>query len=475
MTDSAQPVESDPPPGTRPDPEPPADVKLTEPPTAVIGPATSVGTACPVDSTTPPIESSIPVNLAAVRLIDPQPPLTGAPADPTGAGPEGPPATVSDGEPANPGPTDPGPTDPGRVAGPPDPVLSPWLIPSPADDRLAFSFNLAKIDGQGEDADPILQDSRDLGLLAVFDGMGGAGGTAYDTDDGPRTGAYLASRAARDVVDRRMLDLLPSSDGVIDPGIAAELHDSIRDAFRQVLAGLRAPRSMLRSKLLRALPTTMAMAAVHRQEPGTDRWRCQVLWAGDSRVYLLRPGTGAAQLTIDDIRDRGDALANLSQDSVVSNAMSADTEFTVNHRCMELSTPFLLIAATDGCFGYLPTPMHFEDLLLSTMMNSPDQHRWSQDLQTQITAISGDDASMAVLGIGADHQGFRALFAARAAALEMRWVRPLNQLAAETREVERQLEGLRRRRTQRTAELWAAYRPGYEQYLTVDELGRDTS
>jgi hypothetical protein len=109
------------------------------------------------------------------------------------------------------------------------------------------------------------------------------------------------------------------------------------------------------------------------------------------------------------------------------------------------------------------------------MMNSPDQHRWSQDLQTQITAISGDDASMAVLGIGADHQGFRALFAARAAALEMRWVRPLNQLAAETREVERQLEGLRRRRTQRTAELWAAYRPGYEQYLTVDELGRDTS
>jgi serine/threonine protein phosphatase PrpC len=468
VTDGAQPVEPDPPPGNRSDPEPPADAKF-QPPTAVIGPATSVGTACPVDLTTPPIESSIPVNPAAVRLIDPQPPLTGAPSEPTGAGPEGPPAIVSDGEPANPGPT-----DPGRAAGPPDPVLSPWLIPSPADDRLAFSFNLAKIDGQGEDADPILHDSRDLGLLAVFDGMGGAGGTAYATDDGPRTGAYLASRAARDVVDRRMLDLLPSSDEVTGPGIAAELHDSIRDALRQVLAGLRAPRSRLRSKLLRALPTTMALAAVHRPEPGTDRWRCQVLWAGDSRVYLLRPDTGAAQLTLDDIRDRGDALANLTQDSVVSNAMSADTEFTVNHRCIELSTPFLLIAATDGCFGYLSTPMHFEGLLLSTMMNAPDQHGWSQDLQTQITAISGDDASMAVLGIGADHQGFRALFADRAAALEMRWVRPLDQLAAETREMEEHLEVLRRRRTQRTAELWAAYRPGYEQYLTVDEPGRST-
>lgn len=167
-------------------------------------------------------------------------------------------------------------------------------------------------------------------------------------------------------------------------------------------------------------------------------------------------------------------MANLSQDSVVSNAMSADTDFMVNHRRIELGTPFLLVAATDGCFGYLSSPMHFEGLLLSTLVNAPDQHSWSQDLQAHITAIGGDDASMAVLGIGADHQGFRSLFADRAAALQTRWVRPLDQLATEIREVERQLDVLRRRRTQRAAELWATYRPGYEQYLAADEPGRDT-
>ena len=43
--------------------------------------------------------------------------------------------------------------------------------------------------GQGEDTDPILPHGRDLALLAVFDGMGGAGGTVYETPDGPRTGA----------------------------------------------------------------------------------------------------------------------------------------------------------------------------------------------------------------------------------------------------------------------------------------------
>lgn len=59
-----------------------------------------------------------------------------------------------------------------------------------------------------------------------------------------------------------------------------------------------------------------------------------------SRVYLLRPGPGLAQLTTDDIRDHGDAMANLRQDSVISNAMSADTAFVVNHRRVQLNTPW---------------------------------------------------------------------------------------------------------------------------------------
>jgi serine/threonine protein phosphatase PrpC len=62
---------------------------------------------------------------------------------------------------------------------------------------------------------------------------------------------------------------------------------------------------------------------------------CHVLWAGDSRAYVFEPA-GAHQLTTDDLRDPGDALANLRHDSVVSNAMSADTEFHVNYRRVQL-------------------------------------------------------------------------------------------------------------------------------------------
>lgn len=220
-------------------------------------------------------------------------------------------------------------TAPSDLAADPPPSRSPAdLAPAaevtaPADDTagqraevkagpsLSFGFNLGKIPGQGEDADPILRDGRELGLVGVFDGMGGAGGTVYETPDGSRTGAYLASRLARDVVEQRMVALLDPEWNLNGPAAAQDIHRSVRAALRVRLTELNAPASGLRSRLLRALTTTMALVALQRREPGGDRWVCHLLWAGDSRVYCFRPDAGAQQLTVDDIKDRGDAMANL--------------------------------------------------------------------------------------------------------------------------------------------------------------------
>ena len=371
-------------------------------------------------------------------------------------------------------------TQPAPAAGPADPdpgssraVTSPDLRPgSPArwphaaaGPRLSFGFNLAKIAGQGEDSDPIVRDGRELGLVAVFDGMGGAGGTVYQTADGPRTGAYLASRLARDVDEQRMVTLLDPEWNLDGTAAAQDLQRSVRAALQERLAELKAPASGLRSRLLRALPTTMALAALQRYEPGSDRWVCHLLWAGDSRAYVFQPGRGAQQLTVDDIRDRGDAMANLREDSVVSNAMSADTDFVVHHRKVELTAPFLVVTATDGCFGYVPSPMHFEHLVLAALRDAPDTDSWSAAVQAAISAVTGDDAAMATLGVGADHDGFRKLFAQRTAELEQRWIAPLDDLEAELRQQERKLEELRSSRRERQAQLWAAYKPSYEEYL----------
>jgi serine/threonine protein phosphatase PrpC len=341
----------------------------------------------------------------------------------------------------------------------------PSGAPSAAGPRVSFGFNLQKIAGQGEDSDPIVRHGRELGLVAVFDGMGGAGGTVYETVDGPRTGAYLASRVARDVVEQRMVALLDPEWNLDGATAAQDLQRSVRAALQERLAELKAPASGLRSRLLRALPTTMALAALQRHEAGGDRWTCHLLWAGDSRAYVFEPGAGARQLTVDDIRDRGDAMANLREDSVVSNAMSADTEFVVHHRKVELTAPFVVIAATDGCFGYLPSPMHFEHLVLAALRDAPDTDGWSAAVQAAVSAVTGDDAAMATLGVGADQDGFRALFAQRTAELERRWITPLDDLDAQLREQERKLAEVRAARRERQAQLWGAYKPGYEEYL----------
>ena len=334
---------------------------------------------------------------------------------------------------------------------------------------ISFAFNVGKIPDQGEDSDPILRDGPDLGLVGVFDGMGGAGGTVYETPDGRRTGAYLASRIARDVVERRMLDLLEPDWHLNGEAAARDLQRAVQHALKERLQELNPAPSSLRSRLIRALPTTMAVLALQRTQPGGAVWAGHVFWAGDSRVYVFE-SSGAHQLSTDDLRDPGDALANLRQDSVVSNAMSADTEFHVNYRRVELRAPFLAVCATDGCFGYLPTPMHFEHLVLDCLLEARTTAAWSSAVQAKITAVTGDDAAMSTLGVGVDFKEFQKLFSPRVAELASEFVAPVDVVSNAVIRVEEELEALRSRKLREMTESWNRYKSGYERYLRPEAL-----
>jgi serine/threonine protein phosphatase PrpC len=342
-------------------------------------------------------------------------------------------------------------------------------VPGPT---VSFGFNLGKVPDHGEDSDPILRDGPDLGLVGVFDGMGGAGGTLYETPEGRRTGAYLASRIARDVVEQRMLDLLEPDWNLNGRAAAEDLHGSVQQALQERLEELKAPKSGLRSKLLRALPTTMAVVALQRTQPGGATWACHMLWAGDSRAYVFEP-SGVSQLTTDDLRDPGDALSNLRRDSVISNAISADTEFHVNYRRVELEAPFLVACATDGCFGYMPTPMHFEHLVLSALQSARSPAAWSAALQSRIAQVTGDDAAMAMLGTGASLREFQELLAPRLQELEEELIGPIDELRDAVATAEQELEALRRRHVETTTRVWSQYKAGYERYLRSDDDDAD--
>jgi serine/threonine protein phosphatase PrpC len=339
---------------------------------------------------------------------------------------------------------------------------------------ISFAFNLGKIPDQGEDSDPILRDGPDLGLLGVFDGMGGAGGTVYETPEGPRTGAYLGSRIARDVVEQRMLDLLEPDWHLNGRAAARNLQHSVQQALKQRLQELNPAPSSLRSRLIRALPTTMALVALQRTQPGGPTWAGHVFWAGDSRAYVFG-ARGASQLSTDDLRDPGDALANLRRDSVVSNALSADTEFHINYRRVELRSPFLVVCATDGCFGYVRTPMHFEYLVLSHLLEARNTEAWSSALQAEIAAVTGDDAAMSMLGVGADLQEFQKLFAPRVGQLSSDFIEPLDELSDAVTRAELELRALQSRQLDEMTETWSRYKSEYERYLRPEALLEDES
>jgi serine/threonine protein phosphatase PrpC len=330
---------------------------------------------------------------------------------------------------------------------------------------VSFKFCTAKVAGEGEDADPILRVGPDLGLLGVFDGMGGAGGRVYDTPDGRHTGAWIASRFARNVVERLMLELIKPEWNLDGPATAAELHRVLASSLAARLAELKAPDSTLRSKLVKALPTTMTLAVLQRSDPVAGAYACHLFWAGDSRAYVVDPEGGARQLTTDDLRSGGDAMRNLTDDSVMSNCISADTEFHINHRQVELQAPFLLLCATDGCFAYVRSPMHFEQLLLSTLQDAKDAEAWRRALEARVTAITGDDAAMALLGLGADLDGLKKLFRDRTAELQRRYIDPLEKLEGQVQRAEQELANLKTRRAELGTELWGSYKGGYEHHL----------
>jgi serine/threonine protein phosphatase PrpC len=335
--------------------------------------------------------------------------------------------------------------------------------------NVSFKFCTAKVAGEGEDADPILRVGPDLGLLGVFDGMGGAGGRVYDTPDGRHTGAYIAARFARNVVERLMMELIKPEWNLDGPATAAELHRVLASSLTARLAELKAPETTLRSKLVKALPTTMTLAVLQRTDPVASVYACHLFWAGDSRAYVVDPEAGAMQLTTDDLRSGGDAMRNLTDDSVMSNCISADTDFHINHREVALQAPFLLLCATDGCFAYLRSPMHFEQLLLSTLQGARDVPAWQRALEAAVAAITGDDAAVALLGLGADLDGFKKLFQDRVAKVERRYIDPLDELDRQIGRAEQELAGLREQRAELGAELWASYKHDYERYSAVPE------
>ena len=279
-----------------------------------------------------------------------------------------------------------------------------WRQQSP-DARGLTAFGLmapASVGNLSEDAPPMFgyttdSDGRTRAIAAVFDGMGGAGSGMITSSEFPMlkpekrvSKAYLASRIAR-----RELEHLWWRD-------SAQLTDCDRmcEGFAQTLTDTHlsfgsAAKSRLGGSMVRNLPTTFASVQCEQSDRG--KWSVVANWAGDSRAFVLTPRAGLQQITSDDVAE-SDPLEQLRGDSRLLNALDASKSFKVNENRVSVSSPALLIVATDGLFHYLPTPGSLEYLLLRTLRDS--ETRTAADLTEIARAAANDDISLAVIALG---------------------------------------------------------------------------
>lgn len=173
---------------------------------------------------------------------------------------------------------------------------------STANKQAIFPFTFASrtIAHQGHpqrNEDTTMLDRR-RGLVAVFDGVGGANAGEVASQLGART----IRRAWRRIIEHYLLDadsILPllADDLDIQPLLQQAIEEAqeviSREGDRRVrLAALQVGKD--------TYPETTAVVAAFSQCPGRKYYRMTYAHVGDSRIYLLRSGGPLQRLTLDD-------------------------------------------------------------------------------------------------------------------------------------------------------------------------------
>ncbi len=259
-------------------------------------------------------------------------------------------------------------------------------------ERLLLT-SYAVLPGQGEDS-VALHPLRDGAFLCVADGCGGLGSRRYGALS-DHTGAFVASRLVTHALDGW------ARPGVPIPRTAAEGERICRELESELGAllkrfavkhcGEESAATRIVGSMQRILPTTLCAAITRKAQPGM--LDVCFVWAGDSRGYVL-DADGLHQCTSDHLRGTPDPFESLYRDMPLSGLLSADSPVALSMRRMRVRTPCVVLAATDGAYGCLATPMEFEMLLLDTLASAASWDGWEQALLARFEALAHDDATL---------------------------------------------------------------------------------
>lgn len=252
-----------------------------------------------------------------------------------------------------------------------------------------------KIKNKGEDS-YIANINQNAGIIGVYDGCGGIGARKYEEYDN-QTGAFIASRVVAEGVNEWFNLWCEKKEEICSSKyLATPIKETIDKKLSTYREGI-VKKSILKGGMQKDFPTTAAMAIVRNFN---GKSFVNILWSGDSRVYWL-DNKGLHQLSCDDVEGE-DAMSNIHNDGVLKNVVSASNKYVLHEYAVENMNKGMLFTATDGCFGFLQSPMHFEFLFLDTLRMVSNIKDWENEVKKSIVNITGDDATISGILIGFD-------------------------------------------------------------------------
>lgn len=290
--------------------------------------------------------------------------------------------------------------------------------------RKKDSFNVhgilcPKIAGACEDAPPIFVTPRSTTrrptTIGVLDGLGGAGAGLADFNFHGQSisasEALLASRIVRSKVERT----LTAESAITCDGLERAIREELRRAESVLKLG---EKSRIRGTMTKRLPTTLVVSQVHDVDSPSGT-KIETWWAGDSRAFLVTPEDGLVLMTRDHVKT-DDPLEQLRSDPPIENVVNISTDFYLDEFSTNVKGPFLLLLATDGVFGYLPTPGYLELGLIESLIDS--KVGVAEHFAKFCNNYAADDVSAVLLTKGfADDAELKNLFSPRLDLLRKRY------------------------------------------------------
>lgn len=325
---------------------------------------------------------------------------------------------------------------------------------------ISLKFMIEKREGHGEDSPALSLIKENFCAVGVFDGMGGSGAAICKSEfEGDHTKAYVASRIILEAINNYMKNAKDVRD-INSDVIKSTAHGRLE----QEKSKYPTKASRLRSKLVRDYPTTLAITTALQNGDGTHT--VNSYWAGDSRNYLWTP-EGFYQISKDDLDTELDPLENLRNDGALSNCICADREFIINNKSITVEGKFVILSATDGCFNYFATPMHFNDVLVTGLKQSDSVEEWENYCKSVITDVTGDDVSLSLIAVG--FEDFKDLKESLSNSSVVK-IEEIKKVQNELKYLSKQIEDNKAALENLIQEGWDEYKTSYMKYFNSEEI-----